>query len=114
MHLLFSVMLRYGVYPLCWGSALVRAILKPGKPKDSTSSLRGIRLISAFASWFGRLFDKRSRMAWDAGQEQFGFRKDMGCSEAVILLIALILSRTKEQQRLFVFGGLTSELLSRH
>lgn len=41
-------------------------------------------------------------MAWNAGQEQFGFRKDMGCSEAVILLIALIFSWTKEQQRLFV------------
>ena len=36
MYLLFSLMLRYGVYPVSWGTALVRALLKPGKPKNAT------------------------------------------------------------------------------
>jgi hypothetical protein len=102
MHLLFSIMLRFGIYPLSWGCALVRAILKPGKPKKEASSLRGIRLISIFASWFGRIFDRRARQAWSPGDEQFGFRCDMGCCEAVVLLIALVLSRTASNKRLFV------------
>ena len=102
MHLLFSVMLRFGVYPLAWGVGLVRAILKPGKPKNMASSLRGIRLLSSFASWFGRVYDGRARKAWSPGPEQFGFRAGMGCSEAVILLIALICSRTLQKNRLFV------------
>ena len=102
MHLLFSLMFRFGVYPLCWGSAIIRAILKPGKPKHLASSLRGIRLLSSFAGWFGRVFDKRMRRVWKPGHEQFGFRSDTGCSEAVALLIALILSRTLVKTRLFV------------
>ena len=97
---MISIMI--GVYPVTWGFALVRAILKPGKPIHEASSLRGIRLLSAFASWFGRVFDRRAREAWQPGQEQFGFRNDMGCSEAVALLIALILSRTLLRKRLFV------------
>ena len=76
-------MLRFGVYPLAWGFGLVRAILKPA------SSLRGIRLLSSFASWFGRVFDNRARKVWGPGPEQFGFRAGMGCSEAVILLVGI-------------------------
>ena len=102
VHLLFTLMLRFGVYPLVRGTALVRAILKPGKPKDATYSLRGIRLISSLASWFSRLLDNRARKAWSPGPEQFGFRNDMGCSEAVALLLALILSRTTAKKRFFV------------
>ena len=43
MHLLFSVMLRFGVYPFTLGFALVQVILKPGKPIHEASRLRGIR-----------------------------------------------------------------------
>eukprot|EP00973_Karenia_brevis_P054112 7517463-Karenia_brevis.AAC.1 len=40
--LLFSIMLRSSVYPAMWGLALIRSLLKPGKPCDQASSLRGI------------------------------------------------------------------------
>ena len=102
MQSLFTIMLTHGVYPFAWGSALLRALLKPGKPKDETTSLRGLRLASSMASWFGRVFDRRARAAWHPGPEQFGFRAEAGCSEAVILLIALILSRLHDGKRLFV------------
>ena len=69
--------------------------LKPGKPKNVVSSLRGIRLLSS-------LFDSRARSAWSPGQHQLGFRGGLGCSEAVILLIALVLSRISKKQRLLV------------
>eukprot|EP00973_Karenia_brevis_P087679 12159904-Karenia_brevis.AAC.1 len=64
-------MLSMCVYPTSWGVALIRAILKPGKPKDDVSSLRGIRLLGSLASWFGRVLDKRTRKYWTSGFEQF-------------------------------------------
>jgi len=102
MHLVFSIMFTHAVYPVAWGTSLLRALLKPGKPKSAASSLRGIRLASSMASWFGRIFDKRARAAWQPGNEQFGFRSNTGCSEAVALLLALVLSRTMDNKRLFV------------
>ena len=102
MQLLFTLMLHHAVYPLTWGSALLRALLKPEKPKNEASSLRGIRLINSLAAWFGRVLDQRLRQKWGAGPEQFGFRSDSGCSEAVALLIALILSRTLAGQRIYI------------
>jgi hypothetical protein len=102
MQLLFSVIIKYGVYPLDWGVALLRALLKPGKPKDQPSSLRGIRLVNGMASWFGRVYDNRARAAWQAGPEQFGFRCSTGCSEAVALILALVYSRIFCGRRLYV------------
>ena len=102
MHLLFSVMLQFGVYPVDWGIAIVRGLLKPGKPKNEASSLRGIRFLSSLAPWFGRIVDKRARKAWQPGPEQFGFRSEVGCAEAVALLIALILTYTTKNKRLCV------------
>jgi hypothetical protein len=100
--LLFSVMLRFALYPQALGVALIRALLKPGKPKDQPESLRGIRLLSSFAAWLGQLFDQRARKLWQAGCEQFGFRQNTGCMEAVAVLLALIYSRTTQNRRLFV------------
>eukprot|EP00973_Karenia_brevis_P006680 908419-Karenia_brevis.AAC.1 len=57
------------------------------------SSLRGVRLINSLATWFGQVIDQRTRKAWQAGREQFGFRPGVGCPEAVIILLALIQSR---------------------
>ena len=102
LHMLFTLIVKFGVYPVDWGVALVRALLKPGKPKTEPTSLRGIRLVSGMASWFGRVFDNRARTAWQAGPEQFGFRCDTGCGEAVALILALIYSRIYARKRLFV------------
>lgn len=100
--LLFSVMLRFAVYPQALGIAIIRSLIKPGKPKDQPSSLRRIRLLNSLASCFGQLLDQRGRKAWQAGQEQFGFRKNVGCAEAVTVLLALIYSRTSLNKRLYV------------
>ena len=48
------------------------------------------------------MLDVRARSAWSPGNEQFGFRSEMGCSEAICLIIALVLSRTQQHRRLFV------------
>lgn len=64
MTLLSTVLLKYGVYPLAWGTALVRAFLKPGKPNHETTSLGGIRLVYSTASWFGRIMYSHARVAW--------------------------------------------------
>jgi len=95
----FSVMMMYGVYPAQWGVALVRALLKQGKPKHLASSFRGTRLLTSLASWFGRVFDERARKAWQPGPEQSGFRSEVGCSEAIALLMSGMLSRTLHNQR---------------
>ena len=100
--LLFSIMLQFAVYPKVFGVALIRAILKPGKPRNLPSSLRGIRLICSIASWFGQVLDQRARTAWQAGPSQFGFRAGLGCSEAVATIMALIYSRTSKGKRFFV------------
>jgi hypothetical protein len=42
--LLFSWVARTITYPKAWGIGLIRALLKPGKPPESASSLRVIRL----------------------------------------------------------------------
>eukprot|EP00973_Karenia_brevis_P016439 2251762-Karenia_brevis.AAC.1 len=96
MQALLSIMMLTCVYPTSWGIALIRAMIKPGKPKDDVKSLRGIRLLCSMASWFGRVIDQRTRQAWAAGYEQFGFKPRVGCSEAVLTLLALIYSRTYE------------------
>ena len=57
MSLLFSVMLRFAVYPNTLGLAIIKSLLKPGKPKDQPSSMRGIRLLSCFTTWFGQVSD---------------------------------------------------------
>ena len=95
-------MLRFLVYPKALGLALIRSMLKPGKPPALTSSLRGIRLLNSLAAWFSQLLDQRARQIWQAGAEQFGFRSAIGCADAVIVLLALIYSRTFHRKRLFV------------
>ena len=102
MTLMFSVMTRFAVYPQALGVALIKSLLKPNKPKHLPSSLRGIRLLSSFDQWFGLLVDQRTRRAWQASREQFGFRSETGCTEAVTTLLALIHSRTNKQKRLYV------------
>eukprot|EP00973_Karenia_brevis_P006185 842674-Karenia_brevis.AAC.1 len=62
------------VYPTQWGVALIKSMVKPGKPADATTSLRGIRLLSRMSSWFGRVLDNRLRERWQAGAQQFGFK----------------------------------------
>lgn len=101
-HLLFNALIKYSVYPTAWGIGVIRCLLKPGKPPNRTSSLRGIRLLSSLSSWFGRILDARARKSWQACPEQFGFRQSVGCVEAVMVLMALILSRVRSGRRLFV------------
>ena len=100
--LLFSIMLKFSVYPATLGTAIIRGILKPGKPRNLASSLRGIRLLCSLAAWFGQIVDQRARRLWQAGREQFGFRSAVGCMEAVAVLLALIQSRTTQKRRLLV------------
>jgi len=89
-------------YPSRWGLGLIRALLKAGKPANLASSLRGIRLLNSWAAWFGQVLDRRARQHWQTTDEQFGFQAGMGCLEAVIVLMALIHSRTCQGRRLFV------------
>ena len=100
--MLFSIMLKFSVYPTALGVALIRGILKSGKARDLPSSLRGIRLICSLSAWFGQIIDQRARRVWQAGSEQFGFRSAVGCPEAVAVLLALIQSRTLHKKRLFI------------
>ena len=100
--LLFSVLTQSLIYPSRWGLGLIRALLKPGKPANFASSLRGIRLLNSWAAWFGQVIDRRARSQWQPTEEQFGFQAGLGCLEAVIVLIALIHSRTCQNRRLFV------------
>ena len=101
-HMLFNVILRTTVYPTAWGIGLIRSLLKPGKPPGLTTSLRGIRLLSSMASWFGRVLDQRARNLWSPCPEQFGFRQGAGCIEGVMVLIALIHSRISRGRRVYV------------
>lgn len=64
MTRLFSVMFRFAVYPSSLGVAIIRSLLKPNKPKNLASSLRGIRLLNSIAAWFGRVLDRRLRKLW--------------------------------------------------
>lgn len=100
--LLFSVSMHYAIYPTSWGIAVVRSLLEPGKPPNLASSLRGIRLLSSFAAWFGKVLDRRAREAWQPSDEQFGFREGLGCLEAVMVFLALIYSRIHNERRLFI------------
>ena len=102
--LLFSVMIKFLVYPKHWGTALIRSLLKPGKPADNPTSLRGIRLICSMASWFGQCLDHYSRSVWSAGYEQFGFRPGCGCMEAVTVLMVLIQSRISQKNDCLLLG----------
>ena len=61
IHVLFSVVLRSGVYPAVWGWALTSSLLKPGKPPGRTASLLGIRLSSHIAGWFEQILDRQMR-----------------------------------------------------
>ena len=74
----------------------------PRKPADSATSLRGIRLICTLAGWLSKVLDQWARQTWQACPEQFGFRQGVGCLEAVVVLIALIRSRTCDDNRLYV------------
>eukprot|EP00973_Karenia_brevis_P014704 2006772-Karenia_brevis.AAC.1 len=85
-----------------WGTGLIRSLLKPGKPPHLATSLRGIRLLSRYAAWFSQVLDQRLRRVWQAGPEQFGFKPNIGCMEAVSVLVALISSRTSCNNRLYV------------
>ena len=100
--LLFTLMLRSATYPRSMGIALTRSLIKPGKPPGLVTSLRGIRLLCSMAAWFSHILDQRARQAWRAGKHQFGFKGNVGCMEAVAVLLALISSRTVKKQRLFV------------
>ena len=102
MTLIFNVMLRTASYPQSLGIALIRSLLKPGKPVDKVTSLRGIRLLCSAGAWFGQLLDRRTRGLWQAGKQQFGFKQNVGCMEAVAVLLALISSRTTQKKRLFI------------
>eukprot|EP00973_Karenia_brevis_P085930 11917690-Karenia_brevis.AAC.1 len=74
-------------------------MLKPGKKANSVKSLRGIRLLSSLASWFGQVFDSRARRTWKAGKQQFGYQRACGCAEAVSVLLALVQSRLAHGRR---------------
>lgn len=63
-------------YPTCWGVGLVVSLLRPGKPADKVTSLRGIRLLSRFAAWFGQVLGQRLRWMWNSGPKQFGLKPD--------------------------------------
>ena len=102
MPLLCNIICKFCVYPTAWGASLVRALLKPGKPADQATSLRGIRLICSMASWMGQVLDQRLRGAWEAGTEQFGFRAGVGCMEACAVLLALVYSRIHTGRRVYV------------
>ena len=72
VHLLFNNILRTMTYPTEWGIALVRSLLKPGKPADSATSLRGLRLLCTLAGWLSKVLDRQARQAWQACPQQFG------------------------------------------
>ena len=101
----FSIMRRSAVYTHTLGIALIRTLVKPGKPSALVTSLRGIRLLCSTAAWFGQLINQRARKSWQAGSQQFGFKQNMGCMEAACVLIALIFSRTLDNKRLLSSGS---------
>ena len=95
-------MFFFATNPSVWGLGIITSLLKPGKPHDQPSSLRGIRLLSRLSAWMGQILDRRLRTLWSAGPEQFGFRVGVGCLEAVFALWTLMQSRLNQRKRLFV------------
>lgn len=100
--LLCCVVFSTCTYPAAWGIGLISSLLKPGKPADQASSLRGIRLLSRLLAWLGQIIDARLRKIWSTGPEQYGFRIGVGCLDAVFVLWSLVDSRIQKQRRLFV------------
>ena len=87
ISLLFSCILRSAVYPAQWGIELIFALMKPGKPPYLVTSMRGIRLLGRASAWLSQVLDRRMRGEWQAGPEQFGFKRGVGCMEAVARLV---------------------------
>ena len=55
---LFSLIFQSIRYPTMWGTAIITSLLKPGKPANAPTSLRGIRLLCRIAAWFGQVLDQ--------------------------------------------------------
>ena len=68
---------------------------------NCASSLRGIRLLSYFTSWFGWVLDRSARAIWQAGHEQFGFKEGVRRMDALTVILALAFPE-RARKRLFV------------
>lgn len=99
---LFNLVFRRAVYPTQFGLGLIHSILKPRKPPDQPSSLRGIRLLSRLTAWLGQVLDGRFRIRRMNGPEQLGFQQGAGCMAAMFVLLTLIKSRNQSRKHLYV------------
>ncbi|KAI5742864.1 hypothetical protein M8J77_012058 [Diaphorina citri] len=55
----YNIIWRHGVFPKCWGEALIVPILKPGKSRLLSSSYRPISLLNCLGKLMEKMVNKR-------------------------------------------------------
>ena len=92
MSLVFSEILSKGKCPREWKSAIILAILKPGKPPDLATSYRPIALLCCLYKLLERIILTRISPVVDSvvPVEQAGFRKGRDTIEQIVGLTSFI------------------------
>jgi ribonuclease HI len=87
---LFTNILRAGKLPARWKTAVVTALLKPDKDPSQAKSYRPVAITSLLCRTLERVTLARMLDSVQIPPEQFGFRKQSGTSEPLMLLSTCI------------------------
>ena len=77
-----------GIAPMEWRQSILIPIWKRKGDRRECSQYRGISLLSQSSKVFARILEKRIRYIVEPqlSENQFGFRKNKGCSDAIFIL----------------------------
>ena len=77
-----------GIAPMEWRQSIIIPIWKRKGDRRECSQYRGISLLSQSSKVFARILKKRIRYIVEPqlSENQFGFRKNKGCSDAILIL----------------------------
>ncbi len=77
-----------GIAPMDWRQSIIIPIWKRKGDRRECSQYKGIRLLSQSSKVFARILEKRIIYIVEPqlSENQFGFRKNKGCSDAIFIL----------------------------
>ena len=90
LAVVFRILIRRGSFPVCWRSANVTPIPKGSSPTSYPGDYRPISITPVLSKIFERLLAKRLTRFLNSNNllhdKQFGFRKGLGTSDALLFI----------------------------
>lgn len=99
---IINAILKFGIFPLCWKSASIVPVFKPGKNPNLAESYRPISLLSSISKIAEKVILNRINKFLNQNNiiqnEQFGFRKGLSTDHALIRIAEKIQTSFNEDK----------------